>query len=450
MTGKPFYLKQELLYLLTLLSAIAYYILVYKTSRENFQQVICLFTFLFAAYLAFYNFFFTTHFNVLIISGVVFRILLLFCVPNLSDDVYRFIWDGRLGAHGINPFSHLPLEIMQMPSITGINVELFGQLNSPGYYTIYPPVLQGIFWVTGKMFPVNVFEAIVFMKFIILMIELGNFFLLIRILKKLSLPKYLSLLYILNPLVITELTGNVHFEGVMIFFVLLSFLLLLKNNWPGSAICLGLGIATKLLPVLFLPLIFYKLGWKKGFQYAIVTGILSVLLFAIVFDISTIQHMLKSVDLFFRKFEFNASIYYLLRYFVTLVQGYNMIIYTGPFLILISMFIILFLSFNRKNIPAKTFFTKALMIITTWFIFSTTVHPWYICMPVVLTIFTCYHFAIIWSFTATFSYMAYQINPVKENLWLVAAGYILVMGYAVWEIRKTPGPDINCKGSAAG
>ncbi len=78
----------------------------------------------------------------LLIAGLVFRLLLLFSLPNLSDDVYRFICDGRLAANGINPFSHLPAEIMQMPPVTGITKELFGELNSPRYYKIYPTVLQ--------------------------------------------------------------------------------------------------------------------------------------------------------------------------------------------------------------------------------------------------------------------------------------------------------------------
>ncbi len=77
------------------------------------------------------------------------------------------------------------------------------------------------------------------------------------------------------------------------------------------------------------------------------------------------------------------------------------------------------------------FIPGALFIITTWFLFSTTVHPWYICLPVALAVFTRYRYPIIWSFTATLSYAAYQTNPVHENLWLVGAGYVFMIGYAI-------------------
>lgn len=435
MNETQLYKNKILFYFFIILSAIGFYWLCYHTERKNFSQVFGLYTLLFIAYYFLILFFSNTNFKYLLVAGILFRIMLLFSIPNLSDDVYRFIWDGRLAANGINPFSHLPAEIIKMQPVAGITKELFGHLNSQNYFTIYPPVLQGIFWLAAKSFPVNDFGAIVFMKCIIVLLELSTFFLLIQLLKKLSLPKHLSLLYILNPLVITELTGNVHFDGVMIFFVLLAFLLLLKNNWQASAICLGLGIATKLIPVLFLPLVINRLGWRKGCLYSIITAVVTLALFALLFDIATIQHLLNSVDLFFRHFEFNASIYYFVRWVGVIVTGYNLIAFVGPLLMLLSVGIILLISFKEKKGSSAILITKALFIIATWFLFSTTVHPWYVCLPVALAVFTPYRFAIIWSFTATLSYAAYHSNPVKENLWLLGAGYLFMIGYAAWEIK---------------
>ncbi len=428
--------KPVLIYSLLFLSALGYYWLAYETARENFPQVVFLFTFLFAVYFVACKFFSTTHFKHLLFAGIIFRILLLFSIPNLSDDVYRFIWDGRLAANGINPFGYLPVEVMQMTPVTGITNELFGLLNSQDHYTIYPPVMQGIFWLTAKLFPANVFGAVLFMKAIIVIVECATVLCLIQLLKKLSLSIHLSLLYILNPLVITELTGNVHFDGIMILFVLLSFLLILKNKWQSSAICLGLGIASKLIPVLFLPLMGNKLGWKKGLVYSMITGVTSIILFAFVFNVATMQHLLNSIDLFIRKFEFNASIYYVVRWIGSLVKGYNIIAIAGPVLYSIAAGIILFLSFRKKNNTAESFFCTALFIISAWYLFSTTIHPWYICLPVALAVFTPYRYAIIWSYTAILSYAAYQFSPVHENLWLVGGGYIFMIGYACWELKN--------------
>jgi hypothetical protein len=164
--------------------------------------------------------------------------------------------------------------------------------------------------------------------------------------------------------------------------------------------------------------------------------ITTVVLFAFVFDLATTQHLLQSVDLFIRRFEFNASIYYIVRWVGTIVKGYNIIAVAGPVLYSMAAGFILFLSFRGKNNSGQSFFSKALLIITIWYLFSTTLHPWYICLPVALSVFTPYRYAMMWSFTSILSYAAYQFTPVRENLWLIGVGYIIIIGYGLWEVKK--------------
>ncbi|MEJ7829843.1 MAG: glycosyltransferase family 87 protein [Segetibacter sp.] len=433
------YKKETLLYLLLLITGVAYYFLCYHTRRADSLQVFGLFTLLFTSYY-FLNKSFASHFKQLVIAGILFRIIILFSIPNLSDDVYRFIWDGRLLANGINPYNHLPTEVIQLPPIPGITKDLYFQLNSPSYYTIYPPVLQSIFWLTAKVFPTNIFGAIVCMKTFILFAETGTILLLPLVLKRLQLPKHLSLLYALNPLVIAELTGNVHFDAVMIFFMISAFLLLFHNKIYLSAIFLGLSISSKLLPVLFIPLIIKKLGWGYGLIYSFISGFVTIALFAFIIDKATILHFLASINLFLSHFEFNASLYYIIRGIGALVTGYNIIAFAGPMLSAAGAVIILIISFRCNQISNKKFLTKALFILTVYCLFATTVHPWYICMPVIISACTAYRYAIIWSYVATLSYFAYHSNPVKENLWLTGAEYLIVFAYAYWELKINQQP----------
>lgn len=435
------YRNNWLLYLLLTIAAFGYYFLCYQTNRQNFSQVFVLYTALFAAYYFLIRSYSISNFNLLLISGILFRTLLLFSVPNLSDDVYRFIWDGRLMANWINPYNHLPAELMQLSPVPGITNDLYHHLNSPSYYTIYPPVLQTIFWLTATAFPNNIFAAIVCMKAIIAAAETGSILLLPFVLKRIQLPKHFSLLYVLNPLVIAELTGNVHFDAVMIFFLMLAFLLLLDKKVYLSAIFLGLSISSKLVPVLFIPLIIKKLGWKQGLIYSTISGFVTIALFAFFIDKATIFHFLESINLFLSRFEFNASLYYIIRWLGSLITGYNIIAFAGPLLSVTGAVIIFILSFRGGEISERQFFTKALFILTVYYLFATTVHPWYISMPVALAVFTPYRYAVIWSFTATLSYAAYQTNPVQENLWLIGGGYVFMIGYAFWEFKIKRKPD---------
>src|SRR5579884_948487 len=133
-----------------LASLMGYVWLGYIVKRSNFSQVIALFFFLFMLYWAIIKLNRTDFdYRHALFAAVVFRAVLLFALPNLSDDFYRFIWDGRLLAHGVNPFSHLPSYYASQNntdiSIFGLSRELFDKLNSPNYFTIYPPVCQYIF-----------------------------------------------------------------------------------------------------------------------------------------------------------------------------------------------------------------------------------------------------------------------------------------------------------------
>ena len=417
-----------------LITAFCYYWLCYQTNRQNFYQVFVLYTFLFAAYYLLVTFYAASNFKGLLISGILFRILLVFSVPNLSDDVYRFIWDGRLLANGINPFHQVPAEVIKLKAIPGINEQLYHQLNSPGYYTIYPPVLQAIFWFSAKA-TTTIDAAIICMKAFILLAEIGITLLLPLVLVRLQLPKHFSLLYILNPLVIAELTGNVHFDAVMIFFLVLAFLLLLQNKLHLSALFLGLSISSKLIPVVFIPLIIKKLGWKQGLIYATISTFVTIALFAGIIDKATALHFLESINLFLSHFEFNASLYYLIRWIGTIVTGYNIIAYAGPLLTITAAVIICIISFRGNAVSNKQFLAKALLILTVYYLFATTVHPWYICMPVMIASCTTFRYPIVWSYMVIVSYYAYSSSPVQENLWLIAFSYLVMLGFAGKELQ---------------
>ena len=72
--------------------------------------------------------------------------------------------------------------------------------------------------------------------------------------------------------------------------------------------------------------------------------------------------------------------------------------------------------------------------ICLYYFLATTVHPWYLTLPLILCIFTRFRFPIVWSVAVVFSYSAYNGNPVDENLWLITAEYFMVYGYLIYEV----------------
>ncbi len=409
--------------------------------------------------------------------GVLLRFLLVFTLPNLSDDVYRFIWDGRLLINGHNPFDYLPSHYIENGiSIEGINQPLFEKLNSPEYFTIYPPVAQGVFALACWLFPNSILGSAITMKVFLFLCELGSLFFIKKLLERFRLPLKNILLYALNPLIIIELCGNLHFEAAMIFFLLMAiyFLsfgipssshkvtsshLVTKENIPIwkfnllslgnnlklstkhlvlSAIAIALSIASKLLPLIFLPFLIKRLGWKKSIPYFVITGVVIVLLFSPLLSGVFINNFGKSLDLYFQKFEFNASIYYLVRWIGYQRVGYNWIQEAGPALAVIVLLGILVKAFFEKKLDWKNLFEGMLFAICLYLAMATIVHPWYVSLPIVLCLFTRFRFPIVWSGVVFLTYINYSYGEYFENLWMVGVEYVLVFGYFIYEVLYEP------------
>ena len=371
--------------------------------------------------------------------GIAARFILLFAFPNLSDDIYRFIWDGRLVVADINPFEQLPeYYLTAEPRIPGINQALYEQLNSPNYYTIYPPVCQTIFAGAVSMAGESLTRTALVMKVFLLACELGSFILIFRILEALSLPYRNILWYALNPLVIIEVIGNLHFEGAMVFFFLLSFYFLLRSKFGIAAFAMGLSIASKLLPLMFLPTLLKRIGFKRTLIFGILTSLSVLLLFTPLINETFIANFVNSLDLYFRKFEFNASIYYAAREIFQFIIGYNPIRFIGPLFSLITIVYILHETFLRNAQALTNWLTTTLLIFTVYLCFATTIHPWYLCLPIVMCLFTPYRYPILWSGLIMLTYVNYSSPTYKENLWIVLLEYSAVFCYMIYEFCLYP------------
>lgn len=415
-------------------SLIAYIWLSYFTER-NFSQVVALYSALFLTYAALLINTHLSDYRVGIFAALLFRIVLLFALPNLSDDFYRFIWDGRLLANGENPFLHLPSYYVQDSNISlqGINQSLFVHLNSPNYFTIYPLVSQYIFLIACKIFPESILGSVVIMRNFILLAEIGNLYLLYKLVCHFRISEKAVLIYALNPLVIVELTGNLHFEAIMIFFLLLAIYLLAQSLWRISAISFSLSVGTKFLPLLFLPFLIKRLGLKISIIYYLIVALVLLLLFFPFLGKEALVHLFSSISLYFQKFEFNASIYYLVRWIGYKTAGYNIIAKAGVGLGIATIFSIAVIALVEKKISWASLPQTMLWAITCYFAFATTIHPWYITTLIALSVFSSYKYAILWPALIPLTYVTYRVVPYQENFWLIAVEYLGVAGWFIYE-----------------
>jgi hypothetical protein len=417
-----------------LISIIGYIILGYFSTRDQTVLILTAYLSLFTAYIATWHSSKTTPLKFYIYLAIGLRLLLLFSTPSLSDDIYRFIWDGRLLASGISPFSALPIDILSSSKqITGIDQSLFDLLNSPVYFTVYPPLSQLVFWLAALISSDSITASIIFVRVLIILAEVGSIILITKLLKQYQLPSKNVLIYALNPLVIIELSGNLHFEAFVILFILLTVYLFNKNKHWLSGICWGAAIGFKLIPLIFLPLMLRRLSFKSQIIIYSTTSITIILLFIPLYDQALIDGLSSSLTLYFQKFEFNASVYYLARTVGYWFKGYNIIAQLGPSLGIITFCSIVVYSLLSKQ--KKTLLPTAMMwALLIYLLLATTVHPWYITTIVALSVFSNYRFATLWSLLIFLTYAGYSLTGYQEPLALVIIEYIVLTGFIGYEL----------------
>ena len=435
-----------------------YFLFAYFLERCDFLNLLLLYSGLFYAAWKIIQY---TKFNFWIwaVIGITARVLFLPSIPNLSQDFYRFIWDGRLLILGINPYVFTPeqlvnglLKTTELTSLEAISnakilIQGMGSLNA-SHYSNYPPINQLCFALAALFAKTSVLGSVIVLRIIIIGADLGILYFGKKLLERLNLPTKNIFWYFLNPFIIIELTGNLHFEGVMLFFVIWSLYLLDKKRWVLAAILLGVSVSVKLLPLLFLPLFYKYLApdglFKKGFwkmkKFYWLTLATIVFTFAPFASKTFISNFSATIGLWFQNFEFNASVYYIIRWIGFQTVGWNIIATVGLILPMVVFICIVLLAVFRKYNTTQKLITGMLLAVSIYFLLATTVHPWYIATPLLLSVFTKYKFPLLWSFMICFSYAAYGANGFNENLSLVAIEYSVVIGVALWEIfiKKLP------------
>jgi len=422
--------------LITFLSIVFYFSFAYDLIRTDYVKLLSLYT---ALFILFYFLLRTVknNFKFLVIIAFLFRLIFLLSIPNLSQDFYRFIWDGRLILQGISPYSYTPDFLISSLDFTlSQGNELHSKMGalSANHYSNYTPLNQIYFIIAGLISGKSILGSVIILRVFIIIADFGTLFFGQKLLKKLNIPVHNIFWYILNPFIIIELTGNLHFEGIMIFFLVWSLWLLHQGKWMKSALMMALSVSMKLLPLLFLPLLYKYLGFKKSLFYSSIVGIFSISLFAPFYSSQFFLNYSETISLYFQKFEFNASIYYVIREISFVFRGFNEIAIIGKIMPLIVFLIILILAFKGKNKSTVQVISTMLIGISIYFFLSTTVHPWYLATLVLLSVFTNYKFPIVWSFVIVLSYLAYSNNAFLEKNWVIVLEYSIVYGVFLWEV----------------
>jgi hypothetical protein len=193
--------------------------------------------------------------------AAVMRVGVLISPPYLSDDINRYVWDGRVEAAGINPYRYIPVD----PHLEALRDEtIFPNINRSNYApTIYPPVAEYIFFISTRLG-----ESVIAVKAMMVGFEIAAALLLLRLLARLGLPRERIIVYAWHPLVLWEFAGSGHIDAAVVFFLALALWARQRRAvWlAGSAV--AAAALVKFFPAVVLPALYRRWDWKMPIAVA--------------------------------------------------------------------------------------------------------------------------------------------------------------------------------------
>lgn len=288
--------------------------------------------------------------------ALIFYVLLVPAVPSLSDDIYRYLWEGKIQAAGYNPYCTPPAAA----GLTAYRDSLYAHLSSTTTTALYPPVAQILFLAVAGINP-----SIVFFKCILGLFFLGTCVLLAGLLAHHGRNPHTVLVWAWNPLVIIETAGSGHFDIVAVFFVLAAVWLLQQRRENWALAMLGAAGMVKYYALVYLPLWLGRLPGRWRRPLAVWLAVVCAVWLPYC---GAGTQLFDSLGMFYRHWCFNSLPYY---WFMAACnsRGWYLALYAG----LIGAVMI-----GALRRPGRPIEPGLLAVTTVLVLFSPVVYPWYL------------------------------------------------------------------------
>lgn len=312
--------------------------------------------------------------------GVLFRLTLVPHAVVGSDDIYRYLWDGKVAAAGINPFAYLPTD----PHLSHLaTADLPGKVNHPDMRTVYPAVAQCLFLVSSIAFG----DSPAGIKLLLVLFDCLTMIVLRALLRQSGKSPLLVVLYAWSPLPILYFGLDGHIDALGIALLILALYYVFTHRMVRGMIALGLSALAKLIPLLVVPLLLRDLRGIRRRALLTIPVVMTAVGFLAYLGPSGGTDSLK---MFGERWEFNGSIFSVVYF----LSGSNEIAHqVSAILIVVYMLV---LTLVDRPLLEKVFwgFTGVILL-------SPVVHPWYLTWLASLLV-------LRWS-TAVFVYLGLSV-----------------------------------------
>jgi alpha-1,6-mannosyltransferase len=360
---------------------------------------------------------------IMIVAALAIRASFLFAMPVGSDDIFRYLWDGKVQSAGINPYIFPP----DAAQLSQLRSDLLpGLVNHPEMKTVYFPVSQFLFRLSYALSG----ESVWGFKLLLLAAEIFTLMALVRITDTLSLSRSTILLYAFCPLPIIQFAYDAHLDGMGLPIFLFGLYFLLKERRVPGYLLLGLSMAVKPVALVVIPVFVMR---EKGVARKLLALVLAVAPFALQFiPYWSTPGLLDGLFTFSRHWSFNGLAFELANAILSNNLTSRLVCAGALVATLCGVYFI-----TRPPLPRMYLAVMALLL------FSPVVHPWYICWFVVLLPLVRQWSGVIFAATASltvFTVVAFRLTGVwSQSLIVLAAEYLPVLIALAIELRRPRG-----------
>ncbi len=340
--------------------------------------------------------------SIIVLFAVLFRLTLFISEPSLSEDIYRYQWDGNIVNEGINPYKYVPGS-SELVELRGPRYEM---INHKEIGTPYGPLAIMVFSTAER---IN--QSVYFMKVPFVLFDCLSIILLLRMLALSGAAKSNVIFYAWNPLVVVEIAGSGHSDSLGILLMLSMLYLIQRGKYLGAAVGFAFAFMAKYFALLFLPAVLKY--FRKGEWAVIPLFLLSGYFY---FGEHLESHVLNLMQVG-SDWRFNDSLFSLMF----LLTGS---LYFSKTLVIGTMMALSVIVWRS----GRSILENAMIMICGAMLLTTTLHPWYLLWIVP---FLCFSPNRAWlSLTALtmLSYhvlIRYQAEGVwVESLWIKLIIYI--------------------------
>lgn len=342
------------------------------------------------------------HLIIFFLMSIIVQISFLNYEPIGSDDIYRYMWDGKVQDYNINPYLYKPIDKVLEKLHSDI---LPTKMNFKEMKTIYFPLSQWLFYIGYKLSGEN-FWGYKFLIFISLIITT---LLIYKLLIELNISIKNILLFVISPLIYFQFSIDGHLDAFGLPLLLASLLFYISNKKILSAIFLGLSFSIKPIAIILIPIFFLE---EKLLKDKLKFVIISLLALAIQFlPYLNRSNPFEAFFIYTKNWMYNGFIFTSINNLLHNNQSSRLISWLVMIIFLIPVY------FKKMHLIKKTYFSFFLMII-----FSPVVHPWYISWLLILIPFTNYLSGVyLVSFVSltSITIVIYKLTGIWKDFYLI-------------------------------